>query len=61
MRKLNLAEMKAVAMSVLLMVVGILFCCSLAMGIDGLSVVIGLVLMVVGVVFSVKYYYLYNI
>lgn len=51
MKKLNLDEMKTVVMSVLLMIVGILFCCSLAMGIEGLSVVIGLVLMVVGIIF----------
>lgn len=51
MKKLNLDEMKTVVLAVLLMIIGILFCCSIAMGIGGLSVIIGLVLMVVGVLF----------
>lgn len=36
------------------MVVGILFCCSLAMGIDGLSVVIGLIITIIGVLFLIN-------
>lgn len=51
MKKLSIEELKTVVLAVLLMIMGVLFCCSLAMGIDGLSVVIGLVLMVVGVIF----------
>lgn len=54
MKKLNIDEMKTIVISVLLMVIGILFCCSLSMGIDGLSVVIGLVLMVTGILFFVN-------
>jgi len=49
MKKLNSDELKSIVIAVLLMVVGILFCCSLSIGIDGLSVIIGLILMVVGV------------
>lgn len=49
MKKLSSDELKSVVIAVLLMVVGILFCCSLSIGIDGLSVIIGLILMVIGV------------
>ena len=44
MRKLNSEELKTIVIAVLLMVIGILFCCSMSIGIDGLSVVIGLIL-----------------
>lgn len=49
MKKLSSDELKSVFIAVLIMVVGILFCCSLSIGIDGLSVIIGLILMVIGV------------
>ena len=51
MKKLSIEELKSVICSVLLMMLGMLFCCSLSVGINGLSVIIGLVLVVVGVVF----------
>jgi len=54
MNKLNVEDLKKVVLSVLLIIIGILFCCSLAMGIDGLSVVIGLTLMVAGVLMIVS-------
>ena len=49
MKKLSSDELKSVVVAVLLMIVGVLFCCSLSIGIDGLSVIIGLILMVIGV------------
>lgn len=54
MNKLNMEQLKVIVLSVLLMIVGILFCCSLSMGIDGLSVVIGLILIIAGVLFVVN-------
>lgn len=48
MKKLNSEEMRSVIVAVLLMVVGILFCCSLSIGIEGLSIIMGLILMIVG-------------
>ena len=54
MKKLSSEELKSVVIAVLLMVVGILFCCSLSIGIDGLSVIIGLILMIIGVLFLVN-------
>ena len=54
MRKLNSEELKTIVIAVLLMVIGILFCCSLSIGIDGLSVVIGLILLIIGVLFLVN-------
>lgn len=54
MKKLNSDELKSIVIAALLMVVGILFCCSLSIGIDGLSVIIGLILMIIGVLFLVN-------
>lgn len=54
MKKLNTEELKTLVIAVLLMVIGILFCCSLAMGINGLSVIIGIILMVLGILFIVN-------
>lgn len=35
--------------AILLLVIGVLFCCSLAIGIDGVSIIIGIVLLAVGI------------
>lgn len=49
MKKLNLDQLKIMILSVLLLIVGVLFCCSLAIGIDGLSIIVGIVLLIIGV------------
>lgn len=49
MKKLNLDQLKIIILSVLLLIVGVLFCCSLAIGIDGLSIIVGIVLLIIGV------------
>lgn len=54
MKKLNIDELKTMVIAVLLMIMGILFCCSLAIGISGLSVVLGLILMIVGILYIVN-------
>ena len=54
MKRLNSEEFKSIALAVLLMIVGILFCCSLSIGIDGLSVIIGLILMIIGLLLLVN-------
>lgn len=50
MKKLNLDQLKTMIVAVMLLIVGVLFCCSLAIGIDGLSIIVGLVLVIVGAV-----------
>lgn len=54
MKKLNIEELKTMVLSVMLMIMGILFCCSLAIGISGLSVVLGLILMIIGTLYIVN-------
>ena len=54
MKKLNIEELKSLVVSILIMMIGIFFCCSLSIGIAGLSIIIGLVLMVIGVLFLVN-------
>jgi len=54
MKKLSSEELKTIIIAVLLMVIGILFCCSLSIGIEGLSVVIGLILLIVGILFLIN-------
>ena len=54
MNKLSSSEMKTLIIATLLMVIGILFCCSIAMGINGLSVVIGFILLVIGILFVIN-------
>lgn len=49
MKGLYSDEMKNFVIAVLLMLVGILFCCSLSIGIEGLSIIIGLILMIIGI------------
>jgi len=51
MKNLNLDQLKKLVLAVLLIVIGILFCCSLAMGINGLSTVVGFILLVIGILF----------
>jgi uncharacterized membrane protein HdeD (DUF308 family) len=36
------------------MVIGILFCCSLAMGINGLSVVLGVLMLIIGILYIIN-------
>ena len=54
MNKLISSNIVNIMFSVLIMVVGILFCCSLAIVIDGLSVIIGLILLLIGIVYLVN-------
>lgn len=54
MNKLNSEQMKPLILSVILMIVGILFCCSLAMGIEGLSVVLGVIMLIIGILYIVN-------
>ena len=54
MKNLSSDQMKTLVIAVLLMVVGILFCCSLAMGISVLSIVFGFTLLVVGILFLIN-------
>lgn len=54
MKGLYSEEIKNLVIAVLLMIVGILFCCSLSIGIDGLSVIIGLILMIVGILMIIN-------
>lgn len=54
MNKLSVEQLKNLVIAVLLMVIGILFCCSLAMGIEGLSIIIGIILLVIGILFLIN-------
>lgn len=54
MNKLNSEQMKPLIISIVLMIVGILFCCSLAMGINGLSVITGILLLICGIVMIIS-------
>ena len=54
MNKLNIDQLKNLIIAVMLMVIGILFCCSLAMGIDGLSIILGVILLVIGSLFLIS-------
>ena len=51
MKSLGIEELKTIIIASLLIVIGILFCCSLAMGISELSVIIGLILIIIGALF----------
>lgn len=51
MKSLGIDELKTIIIASLLIVIGVLFCCSLAMGISGLSVIIGLILIILGTLF----------
>ena len=51
MKSLGIDELKTIVIASLLIVIGILFCCSLAMGISGLSVIIGLIIIILGALF----------
>jgi len=54
MKNLSIEQLKTLIVSALIMIIGILFCCSLSMGISGLSMVLGFVMIVVGVLFIVN-------
>ena len=54
MKSLNVEELKTIIMASLLIVIGLLFCCSLAMGISGLSVIIGLIIIILGTLFMLN-------
>ena len=51
MKNLNLEQLKSLIIASIILIVGILFCCSLSMGIEGLSTMIGLILLVIGIAF----------
>lgn len=51
MNKLNLNQLKGIIIAGLVLVIGILLCCSLAMGINGLSIVAGIILIIFGILF----------
>ena len=50
MRKLNSEELRSVVLAVIIMALGILFCCSLSIGIAGLSIIIGLSFIIIGLI-----------
>lgn len=52
MNKLTSEQLKNLIFGGLLLIIGILFCCSLSIGISGLSVVIGLLLLISGIIFT---------
>lgn len=54
MKKLNLDQLKTMIVAILVLVIGVLFCCSLAIGIGGISIIVGLVLLVLGVAMVVN-------
>lgn len=54
MKSLSVDELKTVVLASLLIVIGLLFCCSLAMGIGGLSVIIGLIIIILGALFMLN-------
>ena len=54
MKSLNVDELKTIVCASLLIVIGLLFCCSLAMGISGLSVIIGLIIIILGALFMLN-------
>lgn len=49
--KFENTQLKNIIIASLLLIIGILFCCSLAMGITGLSMIIGFILLVLGFLF----------
>jgi len=51
MKSLGIDELKSIVIASLLAIIGILFCCSLAMGVGGLSVIIGMIIIILGVLF----------
>jgi len=51
MNKLGLDQLKKLVLAIVLMIIGILFCCSLAMGITGLSMVVGFLLLIIGILY----------
>lgn len=53
MNKIN-ENLKTLIPSVLLIVLGVLFCCSLAIGISGLSILIGIILIFAGVMLLIN-------
>ena len=54
MKKLNTDEIKVLIISIILLVIGILFCCSLSMGISGLSLLIGIILIALGLLLVIN-------
>lgn len=54
MKNLSVEQLRTLIISSILLVVGIMFCCSLAMGIDGLSIILGLMLLIVGIVLVIR-------
>ncbi|MBQ7352252.1 MAG: DUF308 domain-containing protein [Clostridia bacterium] len=51
MKNLSVEQIKKLTIAILILILGILLCCSLAMGISGLSVIIGIILLVIGALF----------
>lgn len=51
MPNLQSNQLKTLIISAILMVIGILFCCSLSIGISGLSTILGILLIIAGLVF----------
>lgn len=49
-KKLNTEEVKSIVVSSLLLVLGVIFCCSLAIGIKALSFIVGICLIVGGII-----------
>jgi uncharacterized membrane protein HdeD (DUF308 family) len=54
MNKLNIDQLKTIILASIILILGIFFCCSLSIGIRGLSVVIGIILLICGIVFIVN-------
>jgi uncharacterized membrane protein HdeD (DUF308 family) len=54
MKSLNVDELKTVITASILIIIGLLFCCSLSMGISGLSVIIGLIVIILGALFMLN-------
>lgn len=54
--KINNEKARTLVVSIVLLVIGILFCCSLSMGLKALSIVIGVSLIVLGAVLLVTSY-----
>lgn len=52
MNKITNEQTKGLIIGGLLLILGILFCCSLSFGISGLSIVIGIALIITGIIFT---------
>lgn len=51
MDKLSIEQLKTLIIASVIFILGVFFCCSLSIGINGLSVILGVLLIIIGVIF----------